>query len=218
MRRCTRASRRSRPTPGVWNPPDPLPSERRHDRRRPGTGTPFAPPNASPSLHTLITEAPPTSSARALSILEPSVGATVASAATPALVPTWAKNLFSLRRAEIEKNLRRFNAPNSTNARNLFIDTLEFNPWPDWNWHAGPRQWNGKQMPDPLNCCVLIRHSVAHGFPLPDDIQWILSANGKPRLTLSLLRECKNFFVHVATQTDSAFAGHLCTHHGIPAP
>lgn len=152
----------------------------------------------------------------ALVAIETNAGVAAGAVAPP--VPQWARHAFSLRRAEIAKGVKRFNTPDAVEVRDLMVNSLEFNPWPHWSWHAGPRQWEEKDMRDRLNEWVLIRHSVAHGFPLPNTIQWLKDPQGRPRLNLTLLRECKRFFVHLATQSDVAFAGFLHNHHGIPAP
>ena len=153
----------------------------------------------------------------ALDSLENSAGVTSGTiTATP--VPAWAKHSFALRRAEIAKNIKRFNTPNDVATRDLLRDSLEFNPLPHWSWYAQRRQWDPREMRDRLNNWVLIRHSVAHGFPLPSDINWIHDEKGRARLTLTLLRECKKFFERLVAQTDQAFAHFLMTHHGILKP
>jgi RiboL-PSP-HEPN len=133
-------------------------------------------------------------------------------------VPAWAKHSFALRQAEIAGSVKRFHTPNSTNVRDLMDDALGFKPWPHWSWHVGPRQWDESTMRRRLDDWVRIRHSVAHGFPLPGDVPWLRNGNGPPRLTLSLLQECQKFFSHLVNQTDSAIAGFLSSHHGMLAP
>lgn len=139
-------------------------------------------------------------------------------AAPGTTVPAWAKHAFSLRRAEIAKSVKRFNTPSAVEVRDLMLESLEFNPWTHWTWHAGPRQWDEKVMRAMLNDWVQIRHSVAHGFALPNDIAWLKDSHDRPRLNLSLLRECKWFFERLVTQTDAAFGAFLNAHHGIATP
>lgn len=152
----------------------------------------------------------------ALGAIENAAG--VAAAAAPVPVPAWARHAFVLRRTEISKNVRRFNTPDATNVRDLLVESLEFNPWASWEWHIGPRQWDEREMRSRLNDWVRVRHSVAHGFALPNDVAWLQDAGGRPRLTLTLLRECKKFFEHLTAQTDGGLATHLCAQHGIPRP
>jgi hypothetical protein len=132
-------------------------------------------------------------------------------------VPAWARHAFALRRAEIQVSVKKFNTPNAANVRDLCLGALEFNPWLHWDWHAGPRQWDGKRMRERLDGWLRVRHSVAHGAALPNDIDELLGPNGQARLTLGALRECKRFFEHIARQTDAALALHLVQHHGIAA-
>ena len=138
--------------------------------------------------------------------------------APAAPVPPWARHAFALRRTEIKNSVKRFNTPNAVNVRDLFGEALEFNPWPHWNWHAQRRQWNQEEMRRRLNYWMDIRHSVAHGFPLPNDIPWLQDPHRRPRLTLDLLKQCKSLFQRLVSQTDVAFAVFLRDHHGVPLP
>src|SRR6266516_2786371 len=147
----------------------------------------------------------------ALDSIEHNAG--VAAGAAP--VPAWARHAFSLRRAEIARGVKKFNTPNDVEVRDLLVGALEFKPWPNWSWHSGPRLWGEKEMRDKLNDWVLIRHSVAHGFPLPNPVEWIKDAQNRPRLTLLLLKECKRFFSHLVAQTDDSFRLWLQNHHGV---
>lgn len=153
----------------------------------------------------------------ALDAIEHSAGI-AALTASIAPVPSWAKHAFALRRAEIASLVKRFNTPDATKTRDLFASCLEFDVWPNWVWHVGPRQWDAKAMRGRLDSWVQIRHSVAHGFPLPTDIDWLKDSKKRPRLTLTLLRECKSFFKHVVALTDASLGTHLKSHHATPAP
>jgi len=152
----------------------------------------------------------------ALDALERNAGIAVGTGAT--VVPAWARHAYSLRRAEIAENVKKFNTPNDVKVRDLLLGALEFNPWPDWHWHSGPRQWNERDMRDRLNDWLQVRHSVAHGSALPANISWLQDSQNRPRLTLQLLKECKKFFEYVATQTDVGFRRWLVNHHGVPTP
>lgn len=132
--------------------------------------------------------------------------------------PNWAKHSYLLRCAALQISIKKFNTPNDTNVRDLLHDALGFNPWPSWTWQKGPRQWNVSEVRSRTNSWVTIRHSVAHGFPLPQNIEWIKNSNGTPRLTLNLLKECRKHFAHIANQTDIAFSTYLNSHHGLAAP
>jgi hypothetical protein len=151
--------------------------------------------------------------------IESNAGIGIAAAAAPAVpIPPWARHTFDLRRTEIKNSIKKFNTPNAVNVRDLFVDSLEFNPWLSWNWNAPNRQWNSDEMRKHLNQWLDIRHSVAHGFPLLTDIVWIQGDYAKPRLTLYILKDCKALFKRLVLQTDTAFAVFLRDHHGVPIP
>ena len=134
------------------------------------------------------------------------------------LAPAWARHAFALRKAEIAQMVKKFNTPNAVNVRDLLERSLEFSPWSHWGWRTGPRQWNDREMRKRLDAWILIRHSVAHGFPFPNNVDWLKDARGRPRLTLSLLRECRKFFKHLVAQTDHSLSANLSAHHGISSP
>lgn len=149
----------------------------------------------------------------------PGAAAEVAAVAAPPIpVPAWARLALELRRTEIANGVKRFHTPNADNVRDLLTRSLRFDPWAHWEWRRGPRQWDENEMRRRLNSWVQVRHSVAHGFPLPSNIPWLNDPHGRPRLTLTLLRECKKFFEHLVGCTDDAMAVHLHNHHGIPRP
>ena len=148
------------------------------------------------------------------------LGSAAGVAGVPPAVPVqaWARHAFALRRAEIVNSTKKFNTPNATNVRDLLVESLEFNPWPSWSWRVGPRQWDDKEMRARLNGWVQVRHSIAHGFPLPNDLAWIRNAGGQPHLNLYLLRQCRKLFARLVVQTDAAFAAFLQSHHAVGAP
>ena len=132
--------------------------------------------------------------------------------------PTWAKHSFLLRQADVKSNLKRFNTPSDRNVRDLLRDALEFDPWPSWVWQYRRRQWNVSEVRRRTNSWVDIRHTIAHGVPLPNDIEWIQDNNGRPRLTLNLLKECRKHFFFLARRTDMALSTHLTNHFHTQAP
>jgi len=132
--------------------------------------------------------------------------------------PAWALSGFLVRATAIKNSIRQFNTPNSENVQRLFKESLEFDPWPSWTWHVSRRNWDSIECRNRTNVWLRIRHSIAHGFDLPDDVPWIQGDNGTARLTLSLLEGCRKHFDHLAKQTDKAFSDHLRDHHGTLAP
>jgi hypothetical protein len=135
-----------------------------------------------------------------------------------AAVPTWARHTFGIRRTELINSLKQFNTPNAQNVQRLMREWMQFDPFPAWSWHVRARQWDTGEMQKRANQWLNIRHGIAHGSGLPQDIPWIQGANNRPRLTLLLLRECKRFFERLVQQTDDAFLAFLQAHHGLAAP
>lgn len=132
--------------------------------------------------------------------------------------PAWATSGFLVRKASIKQSIAKFNTPNSENVRRLFRESLDFDPWPSWTWHVARRNWNSHTFRNRTDHWVKIRHSIAHGFKLPNDMNWIQGDNGDPRLTLGLLKECRKHFHFLANKTDQAFSDHLRDQHRIAAP
>lgn len=144
------------------------------------------------------------------------IAADIDNHAAPA--PNWAKHTYKMRRASLLTAIKRFNTPNDVNVRDLFLEALDFSPWPSWCWRSGPRQWSVEEVRSRTNTWVLVRHSVAHGFPLPGNVPWLQDNHCRARLTLGLLKECRRHFTHLVNQTDRSFSAHLVDHHGLAAP
>ncbi len=144
------------------------------------------------------------------------IGADLRNPAAPA--PAWTIHTFQMRRAELLNMVKKFNTPDDVKVRDLFQNSLSFNPWPSWEWRQGPRQWDEREVRRRTNVWVLVRHSIAHGFDLPNDSDWLQDQQRRPRLTLGLMQECRRHFVHLASQTDGAFAAFLVSQHGLVQP
>jgi hypothetical protein len=120
---------------------------------------------------------------------------------------------------DANKRVKEFNTPNAQNVRKLFQENLDFDPWPHWTWVAGTRRnWNSVRMQKALNDWLTIRHCVAHGASLPNDIAMLRNSQGSHSIRLAHLQECRDFIKHIATQTDSALSSHLVAQFGIAAP
>lgn len=144
------------------------------------------------------------------------ISANLQNPAAPA--PSWALQTFNMRRAQIATAIKKFNTPNDINTRDLYTEALGFNPWPSWEWRQGRRQWDSGEVRRRTNTWVLVRHSIAHGFDLPNDVPWLRGNNGSARLTLGLLQECRAHFVHLTSRIDTAFSDHLVNRHNLPRP
>ncbi|WP_147307419.1 HEPN domain-containing protein [Mesorhizobium denitrificans] len=132
--------------------------------------------------------------------------------------PQWSIHAFEMRRAQLNSEINKFNTPNSENVRRLFNDSLGFDPWPAWQWRQGRRNWASSAVRERINNWLNIRHSIAHGFALPAQIIWLAGSNGQSRLTLNLVKECRELFDFLVRETDRAFSHHLMQSHGMPAP
>jgi hypothetical protein len=129
--------------------------------------------------------------------------------------PDWAKLILQTRKTAARQEVGRFNTPNSQNARSLLRSITGFDPWPIWEWRQGPRQWNGHVTRVRTDAWVRVRHTIAHGYGLPADLDFLLGQNGQPRLTLNLLQECVKHFRHLVRLSDQGLAGFLEDTHAI---
>lgn len=153
----------------------------------------------------------------ALTAIERDAGI-VAGAPVPAGLPAWTRHTFGIRRTELVNALKQFNTPNAQNVQRLMREWMQFDPFPAWSWHVKARQWDTAEMQKRANQWLNIRHGIAHGSGLPTDIQWMQDAQHRPRLTLTLLKECKRFFERLVQQTDDSFRVFLQVTHGVAAP
>ncbi len=129
--------------------------------------------------------------------------------------PDWAKLILQTRKTAAKQEIGRFNTPNCQNARSLLKNITGFDPWPIWEWHQGPRQWNGHDTRIRTDAWVRIRHTIAHGYELPADLDFLLGQNGQPRLTLNLLQECVKHFKHLVRLSDQGVSTFLADTHAI---
>ena len=152
-------------------------------------------------------------------VLEEAVDAIAINLRDPAApAPSWALQTFNMRRAQVASLVKKFNTPSDVNVRDFSLETLGFNPWPSWEWRQGPRQWSVEEVRRRTNTWVQVRHSIAHGFELPMNVQWLRGRNGAVRLTLGLMKECRAHFVHLTSRMDAAFSDHLLSEHNLPRP
>lgn len=152
-------------------------------------------------------------------VLLEAIDAIAASLQNPAApAPNWSIQTFNMRRAQIASTVKKFNTPNDTNVRDLFRDSLGYNPWPSWEWRQSRRQWDVSEVRERTNTWVLVRHAIAHGFNLPTNVPWLRSVNGDARLTLGLLKECRSHFIHLTSKMDMAFSDYLVADHSVPRP
>jgi hypothetical protein len=102
--------------------------------------------------------------------------------------------------------LESFNTPNWENSRTLLITCTGHDPTPDWAWPQ--RNLNAVDVHYRLNEILKVRHSFAHGFPIPH-FSWTASSGGQVDLTRDSIAMSRAFFRHLAKQTDFSLARHL---------
>jgi hypothetical protein len=119
--------------------------------------------------------------------------------------PPWARASFKFRKPAVTKSVGDLNTPNSQNVVRLFDWSFGFDPRRYWVWDSPRRQWDSAKFCNRTDEWLRIRHSIAHGNSLPDNMGWIKNASGTARLNLTLLRECQRHFRELVRRTDTAF-------------
>src|SRR6266481_4922658 len=107
--------------------------------------------------------------------------------------------------------LDRFNTPNWDNTRNLLVRCTGYDPLGHWTWPA--RRMVVAQVRERLDQILKVRHSFAHGFPLPS-YPWTRSIGGQLRLTGVALRDTHAFFRNLVTRTDAGMSSYVVTAYG----
>lgn len=114
--------------------------------------------------------------------------------------------IHSIARDTADRALERFNTPNADNTRNLLIQASGYDPIGDWVWSA--RRMNGVATRCRLNEILKVRHSFAHGFPIPA-FTWNQTSTGRVRLTAKSIDDVQAFFKFLVTTTDSGMKRHI---------
>lgn len=103
--------------------------------------------------------------------------------------------------------IKRFNTPNYDNSRALLVNVTGLDPINFWSWPNGP-QGSAIQAKSRLDEILQVRHSFAHGFPVPN-LAWTVSASGGTRLTAGATRDAFSLFGKLVTTTDREMAAHI---------
>lgn len=114
----------------------------------------------------------------------------------------------------IEEYLKRFNTPSADNCRKLLVDYTGYDPIGDWVWSA--RRMGAVQTRARLDEILKVRHSFAHGFPIPT-LSWTQSSSGEIRLTAAAIDDVNAFFKFMVKTTDNGMKNHLGASFGISA-
>lgn len=109
--------------------------------------------------------------------------------------------------------LSRFNNPNWENVRRLLVTQTGYDPLSDWNWS----RMNAQNVQQKLNEVIKVRHSFAHGFPLPA-LSWTTSSQGRVALTVTSVRGVEAFFSNLVRRTDRGMALFIASQYDKPVP
>lgn len=112
----------------------------------------------------------------------------------------------------IESTLRKSNTPNFENSRNIFINLISYDPIGDCVWTD--RGLSAVATRDRLNEILQVRHSFAHGFPIPS-FGWNRTQSGQVRLSKSVIDDCLAFFRFIVSKYDRGISNCLRLNHGI---
>lgn len=106
------------------------------------------------------------------------------------------------RRTEVADLIQRYGTPNSSNTLRL-LRAVALDPEPAWTWGVGGGHLTRGQVKERLDRWVKIRHTIAHGSPLPRSARGLITEN-KSGLTIRLkdAEGCLNFIERLAAVTD----------------
>jgi hypothetical protein len=107
-------------------------------------------------------------------------------------------------RAEVLSSADRFTTPNSENTRKLLL-RLGFDPWPHWEWQAGPQYLSASRARERMDQWLKVRHAIAHGHDsLPDVDVLPQLPDGRCTLRRSEAEACMSFFTRIVSKTTAA--------------
>lgn len=120
--------------------------------------------------------------------------------------------LHALFQARYVSEVKFFNTPNWENSRRLLLQFTGYDPINDWSWPA--RGMSGPLLQARLNEILKVRHSFAHGVPMPSFL-WNTNATGDARLTFQILSDVDACFRNLVVKTDEGIKRHLATDFGV---
>lgn len=110
------------------------------------------------------------------------------------------------------RSLGKFNTPNADNSRNLLVQSTGYDPIGDWVWSA--RGMNAVTTRQRLDDILKVRHSFAHGFPIPA-CTWNQTSIGKVRLTAKSIDDVQVFLKFLVSVTDRGMKQHIQTNYSV---
>jgi len=123
--------------------------------------------------------------------------------------------VHGIARSAAEIALERYNTPNWDNTRNLLARYTGYDPIRDWVWPV--RRMGVHQVKERLDQILEVRHSFAHGFPLPA-FPWTQSTSGRLRLTSQAVRTTTAFFGNLVSRTDKSMKAYIGAAYGKRVP
>lgn len=120
--------------------------------------------------------------------------------------------LYDLLNAFALASLEKLNTPNFENTRNVLISTTGYDPFADCVWTV--RGLSGLATRERLNEILKVRHSFAHGFPMPS-YTWNRSSSGQIRLTVIAVDDCRALLSFLVKKYDRGLGNTMQRIHGI---
>lgn len=129
--------------------------------------------------------------------------------------PTHYSFLLNILDANAAVLLDRFNTPNTQNTKDIFQRCIGLDPCPYWK-RPKARQ-TAYAVGVRLDEILRVRHSIAHGFPMPI-FTWNVNSSNVGVITKKTYRSCQSLVCHIATQTDVCIANHVADEFGLKRP
>jgi hypothetical protein len=120
--------------------------------------------------------------------------------------------IYTISKQAADRALDRFNTPNAENTRNLLQQYTGYDPIGDWVWTR--KRMVGVDVRERLNEILRVRHSFAHGFPMPA-YDWTQSRSGRVRLTSEAIRDTEAFLKNLVNVTDIGMKTHILLTYGV---
>lgn len=124
-------------------------------------------------------------------------------------------SLYNVALNLINDKVNKFNTPNYENSRNFLFFCTGYDPISDWtniNLFS-----SNIQVKNYLNEIVKVRHSFAHGVPIPK-FSWNQNKQGHVRLTKKDLNTIDSFIYNLVKKTDTGITLWIVSNYGILKP